>query len=272
MWSIHGPLSHHILRPLVSHSAVTTCREPESREHLLAAGYPEDKVRLAPCPSFAMARLPEDRGREILEAEGLAGLGRPLVGVSIRYHGFGGDPGLGKLRAYLAAVAETVLELHRRYGAMAVVVPQNIAPGLLLYNDQAVNDLFAQMVDNPDALRVVTTDYTPHELVAFYSQLQAFIGTRLHACIFALRGYTPVVPIAYDPHKTSGIMTMLGLDRYLVDIAGITGPALTEQVVEVWEHRDEVVEHLRRVLPVMEEDVWNNVRWVDEALAPPEGS
>lgn len=270
MWSIRGPMSHRIIRPLVDYSLVTTCREPESREHLLQAGYPAEKVRLAPCPSFAMGRAPEERGREIVAAEGLGDA--PLVGVSIRYVSFPGKGGLDKLRRYLRAVAKTVQELHRRYGAIAVIVPQNIPPGLLGEDDHMVDDVFLEELDDPAAVRIVLTDYTPHELVAFYSQFRILIGTRLHACVFALRGYTPVVAIAYAPHKTTGVMGMLGLRDYVVDVQTITAEELTAKAVEVWEKREELTEYLKQIIPKMERDVWNNLIWADEALAARQGA
>ena len=267
IWAMTGPFSHRILKPLVDYSLVTTCREHKSYDYLVGAGYSRDKVRLAPCPSFAMAKAPDERGREILAAEGLADLGRPLVGVSICYQSFGRDPQLRRLRGYLTAMAETALALWRNYGALAVVVPQNIAPGSAADNDQVVNDMFVALVNNQDAVHVVETEYTPQELMALYGHFRIFVGTRLHACIFAMRAHTPVLSVAYHPHKHAGVMHMAGMADYVVDINEVSGPELTEKAARLWGHRDQVRTQLAQSVSVMERDVWNNAIWLDEALA-----
>jgi colanic acid/amylovoran biosynthesis protein len=44
------------------------------------------------------------------------------------------------------------------------------------------------------------------------------IGTRLHSVIFSLVGGAPAIAISYN-HKVDGIMGMLGLEKYVLDIS-----------------------------------------------------
>ena len=69
-----------------------------------------------------------------------------------------------------------------------------------------------------DKAIVVNNDLSAQEQCILYGHAQIVIATRLHAAIFALIGGAPCVAISYS-HKTEGIMQMLGLRRYVIDIA-----------------------------------------------------
>lgn len=76
----------------------------------------------------------------------------------------------------------------------------------------------------PDSLRqrvlLITDDLAPGALKAAISQMDAFVGTRMHSCIFALSAHVPTIAIAYEP-KSDGIMEMLGLPDYVLPAAGL---------------------------------------------------
>lgn len=55
------------------------------------------------------------------------------------------------------------------------------------------------------------------ELANRYSEMDAFIASRMHSAIFALAGKTPTVALSYQP-KTDGVFKMLGLSNQVFDI------------------------------------------------------
>ena len=59
-----------------------------------------------------------------------------------------------------------------------------------------------------------------------------FIGTRMHSNIFATSMYIPTVAIAYEK-KTNGIMKMLNLKEYIVEMDDITPETLTKKIEEL---------------------------------------
>ncbi len=72
----------------------------------------------------------------------------------------------------------------------------------------------------PEALqarcRIDGNRYAPDRLIWLYSQVDAYIGMRLHGAIMAMLGGTPAMAIAYE-EKTPGIYAGMGLEAYQVD-------------------------------------------------------
>jgi colanic acid/amylovoran biosynthesis protein len=58
--------------------------------------------------------------------------------------------------------------------------------------------------------------YAPDRLIWRYSQMDAYIGMRLHGAILAMLGGTAAMAIAYED-KTPGIFATLGLEQFQVD-------------------------------------------------------
>ena len=75
-------------------------------------------------------------------------------------------------------------------------------------------------------IRIVDEDIHPGELKYFISKMNYFIGTRMHSNIFALSSNVKTIAIAYEP-KTLGIMSMLGLSKYVLSINNINSHDLS---------------------------------------------
>jgi len=61
----------------------------------------------------------------------------------------------------------------------------------------------------------------------------------MHSNIFALSQGVPLIAIAYF-HKTWGIMQMLGLERWVIDIEAVTPEGLINKLVELWQEREQI--------------------------------
>jgi colanic acid/amylovoran biosynthesis protein len=75
-----------------------------------------------------------------------------------------------------------------------------------------------------------------------------FIGTRMHSNIFALSSYVPTVAINYE-HKTRGIMELLELENYVLEINHITSSDLISVAEQCWKNRDSLKNKLQRQIP-----------------------
>ena len=99
-------------------------------------------------------------------------------------------------------------------------------------------------VNRTDRVHIVEEDLTPGELKWLYGHMDAFVGVRMHANIFALASNVPIVAIAYEP-KTAGIMRTIGLSDYVLDILTLTEFALKQKIDELVANRQSVVAHLK---------------------------
>jgi colanic acid/amylovoran biosynthesis protein len=89
-------------------------------------------------------------------------------------------------------------------------------------------------------------------LKAAYGQMDLFLGTRLHSNIFALTEGVPVVAIGYQ-YKTRGIMRMLDLERWVLDIEQVGADNLLHLLREAWAAREQTRSHIQAVLPQIRE-------------------
>ena len=84
-----------------------------------------------------------------------------------------------------------------------------------------------------------TQEYLPQELCWLYGQMDAFIGTRLHSTIFAMRGGVPAIGIAYHGTKTQGIFENIGVPELVLQ-GPLSAEALWERYLYLTGHMDEL--------------------------------
>jgi colanic acid/amylovoran biosynthesis protein len=102
--------------------------------------------------------------------------------------------------------------------------------------------------------RVVMMDDSndPHLLSAAYSRLDVLLGTRMHSNIFALSQGVPCLAVGYL-HKTRGMMRMLDLEQWCLDVSGARGDCVARRLAELWRSRKAVRLHLARIIPSLAE-------------------
>jgi len=93
---------------------------------------------------------------------------------------------------------------------------------------------------------------SPEVLKAAYGQMDLFLGTRLHSNVFALTEGVPVVAVGYQ-YKTRGVLRMLGLERWLVEIDQIDSDSLVSLLHKAWAERRRIRAHIREMLPRVRE-------------------
>lgn len=73
-----------------------------------------------------------------------------------------------------------------------------------------------------EKINIIDDDLKPAELVALYGSAELLVGTRFHSVIFALAGGTPVIAISYFGPKARGIMKLLDMEDFCIDIEQFT--------------------------------------------------
>jgi len=92
--------------------------------------------------------------------------------------------------------------------------------------------------------KVLTSHLSPEQLVSIYSRMEFHIGTRMHSNIFALTAGVPVLAIAYED-KTYGLMSILKLERYAIDIEELDARRLLEMVKDIAHERDRLASDIK---------------------------
>lgn len=164
--------------------------------------------------------------------------GRPRLGVSLidwqAQHGmFGGQA------AYEDAVATAIRAFVKEYDGTAILFAQVFGPTSADDDRIPAARVAAQLADLGERVVQVQEILSPDQLKACYGGVDIFLGTRLHANIFALCEGRPVLAVAYQP-KTHGIMSMLGLEAWVIDLEDAHGNRLAEDLTRLWQARASV--------------------------------
>jgi len=207
-------------------------RERESRSQLRRLGVSDEKILVGADMAF-YSRTPHAR----LEQNAV-----PVIGVSVRAHAFPNLPDQEALwNKYLDSVAAAVDWAEAELGAKVVFVPQCTGSG---GDDPAVSRAVVQRCRPGSSAEVMESTVDVDSLRRLYAGFDLLLGTRMHANLIALTQAVPVVAIAYE-HKTHGIMAQLGLDEFVVDIAGVSPGALVALVSDAWQRREELRKSLQ---------------------------
>jgi len=135
-----------------------------------------------------------------------------------------------------------------------------------VYGEDSDLKILSKIYEHFDSERLLLIDkeYDAEELKSIIGQCDLFIGARMHATIAATSMFVPTVGIAYS-HKMHGIIgEMLGLEDYIIDIEDLNSEILIEETLKAWENREEIQEHLRKVIPEVKMKAWKNGELVKE--------
>lgn len=228
-----------LARCILNRTRLIILRENISREWLKRIGVDKPPIYTTADPSFAINPPDIDRSNEILFRESISNNHRPKIGISIRrWHFPGCSNPKERYQNYLKVMAGLIAYLTEKYGANIILIPMCTSP------NKEENDCFAidemlSTVGNKERVRVIASEYLPEELSAIIGRMDMFIGTRMHANILALLNGVPLIAIAYEP-KTEGIMKLMGLERWVLQIESIRLNELLQKVEEMWKHRNQL--------------------------------
>jgi colanic acid/amylovoran biosynthesis protein len=235
-----GPFNNrynrYLLRYTFRQADVITAREPVSHEHFASL---DPKVELTADAAFLAPDGSESAARTELNENDIDPK-KPVAGLTARNWHF--PEGDGEMSQYRDGMEQAVTSL-REQGYQVVFFPQVIGP----YMDDRV--VSREIACNIDGVLVLEDDYDVPLLREMIGLCDVFVGTRMHSNIFALSKRVPTVAIAYR-HKTNGIMHMLGLEEYVVNIPSVS-KELPRVVAKLLEKHEQVEEQLGHRLPEM---------------------
>lgn len=208
-------------------------REGISSEVAREIGVDMSKVRVAPDLAFWLRGEMSDRVRQLMEKLKLT-VGEFWVVTVRTWPPTEGSDGAGAREAFLHEMARFITGvLEARLSERIVLVAHVIGP-IQIEDDRLPTRRLAELIGaQVDRLEVIDEDLTPHELIALYGSAELLVGTRFHSVIFALAGGTPAIAVSYFGPKARGIMRLLGMERFCIDIEHFTAEAATKCISEL---------------------------------------
>jgi colanic acid/amylovoran biosynthesis protein len=138
------------------------------------------------------------------------------------------------LKKYVKSLATSIDLMITRVNANIIFIPQ-----VYSQTEIAMMHLIRRLVKNKTRVVIIEEDLSPEGVMEIIGCMDLLIGTRMHSNIFALIMGVPVIAIAYE-HKTHGIMRMLGLGDWVIDIENINEDMLVSKIEELYNSRFEI--------------------------------
>lgn len=251
-----GPLARGWERALVGwvlrHLRLAFVRDALSQE-LVRQLAPTAAVHLAPDVAFAFPTPELAPAQRLLASHGVQGGQTPCLGVTLINWG-AQKRHFGQQAQYEAAVTAAIRAFVAETGGQVVLFSQVQGPQTADDDRIPAQRVFAQLGDLGGRVIFLPQEIPPHTLKAAYSQMDLFLGSRLHSNIFALSSGVPVVAIQYQ-YKTRGIMEMLGMGQWVLPIETATEHNLPPLLLAAWNQRTALRTHLQAVLPPLVQEV-----------------
>ena len=194
-------------------------REAISKQILSKLGVKSEKIHVIPDTAFALRPASRQELSDFLKKKGLEA--KRYAVFTPRYWTFPDATTVSPSQLYknyiltLAYLGDYLL--NRRHVDKVVLVRHNNGQHDPKEDDlKPCKEIFERM-SYKNLTLLIEEDLSPAMQAAFYGSARIVIGVRMHSVIFALVGGAPALAIGYT-HKTKGIMEMLGLERYCVEI------------------------------------------------------
>ncbi len=249
-----GPLTRGwerlLVRWTVNRARLVFVRDLISLTELDSLGVSHDRRRAVPDLAFAYPGCPPERGAHLLQTYGLPyPTTRPRLGVTLM-NWAAQNPAFTNQAAYETAVAHTIRAFITTQNGQAILFSQVCGPTIIEDDRIPARRVKEQLLDLGADVVFIEQEPTTEALKAAYGLMDVFIGTRLHSNIFAVSEGVPALMIEYR-YKTRGVMQMLDLEAWVMDIEEINEDNLNARFSQLWAERDAVKNHMQTRLPAI---------------------
>jgi len=187
-------------------------------------------------------------------------LPRPYIGVTI-IDWAAKNRRFARQAIYESAIAGALSSFLAHHGGTIFIFPQVTGPSYAEDDRRPASRVAGMLGAYQSQVVQINSVWSPGQLKAAYGQMDLFLGTRLHSNIFALTAGTPILAIAYQ-YKTHGVLEMLGLSDWVIDIEDVDEPQLAERLELLWQMRVEVRALIQRRLPAFQQEAHKAAAWI----------
>jgi colanic acid/amylovoran biosynthesis protein len=273
-----GPLTRRrerwLLGAILKQMRFVSLRDKPSLLTVTALGVAADRCHVLPDSAFlfcgsgdlgpfaALLAGPSQESRDAPDVQSSGGeaFPRPYIGVTV-IDWAAMNRRFTRQGIYERAVAAALSSFLARHGGTVFIFPQVTGPSHAEDDRISAARIAGMLAMHQSQVVQVNSVWSPGQLKAAYGQMDLFLGTRLHSNIFALTAGTLVLAIAYQ-YKTHGMLEMLGLSDWVIDIEDVDERQLTERLELLWQRRSEVRTLIQQRLPALQQEARNAVAWI----------
>lgn len=245
-----------------------TVRDQVTYDYLKPHGL--KKLRLVHDTAFVLEPSEDSCIENLLKRSGLGN--RPFVGINtsvLLYNLY-----KNKNKNYINLMAEYVRWVREYTGYPVLLIPHQIYPDGVSYSSEEyksrdgddrypIEEIMKLLKDNDDVFGLAD-DMTPQELKGVISKSEIFVGGRMHSVIAAVSLCVPSLIMKYS-HKSVGMMTLLGMDKYVWDIDDDLKHLMKKTEV-LWQNRKSLRDELSNMMPSIYNDIYQLTDEIDQIL------
>lgn len=204
-------------------------RENISMRYLNSIGIDKNKYSRSIDVGFRYKNEYKEMGNSYLRSKNI-NIHNPILGITARNW-------LSKnnQRVYEQSIASFIERIIKYSNIQILLVPQVSS---IEHNDDdrlVLKRIYGNL-KNKQNVTLINDQLNYKLLKNIYSSLWILIGTRMHSCVFSLSSGVPIIAIEYE-YKTSGIMSDLGLRKWIVKMEDVSAINLEKKFNELLEER-----------------------------------
>lgn len=229
-------------------------RDPISAKLLDRLGIPPTQYQVLPDLAFLFEGLDHQRAQRLLEQFGDLNSMHPRLGITLLNWG-AQHPRFQRQDIYEKSIARLIKAFLSDHPKGHVFLFSQVWGPTIADDDRIPANRVQDLLQHhpfSHRVHVIQEPLPPSVLRAAYKHMDLFVGSRLHSNIFALTCGIPVIAIAYQD-KTYGVMQMLGLSEWVLDINNITPETLIKMYRCLWNEKGKIQHHIKQVVSSCQE-------------------
>lgn len=215
----------------------------------------EDKLDLIPDMAFMI----DEKPKKLELIENIRKNTNMVFGITARKWNFPNLKTSSKeaMENYKKAIFKMMINYIEKYNAYFVFVPQVIAD---TNNDTIIAKEIRGLIteEYKKNIVIIEDDLSPEELKTLIGNFDYFIGTRMHSNIFATSMRIPNIVIAYEK-KTNGIMEIVGLEDYVLEIDTVTSDELISKIDKCINNKTKIINYLNTKIPELKQEILEKI-------------
>lgn len=130
-------------------------------------------------------------------------------------------------QAYEDEMGAFTTYLVKKYDAQVIFIAQ-CTSALHNDDDRVVAKRIAGRLANKKSIFVLEEEFDHYHIKSVFENMDYLVATRMHSAIFSITAHVPTLAIAYE-HKTKGIMSALGLQKWCIPVDDVNLNTLREK-------------------------------------------
>jgi len=248
-----GPLHNFrdklLTKWIINHARIVMVREQISQKEIQKIGITNSQCLLIPDLAFNFEGTPVKEAKAWLYSYGIdITQDQPLLGLTMI--NWGAQTSQAEIQN---RYENSLLNLSNYFlettNGKIIFFPQ-VYSNTIVSDDRIPTQRVINRIQKISQVVYINDPTPPALLKTSYGLMNIFIGTRMHSNIFALSEGVPVIAIAYR-YKTLGIMQMLGLEKWVIDIENISSETLISMYIDLWKEQDTVRQYIKSKVSIL---------------------